>query len=59
MNWYTKEIMRVLNVPVEKALAIQDIMDRSDLDFSECTSKQFYDCMEEAHLIYMNEEEKY
>lgn len=59
MNWVTEQIMELLEVPVEKALAIQEVMDRSDLDFSECTDFEFRRCVRESYTIYMNEEEKY
>lgn len=59
MNYVTEQIMELLDVPVEMALAVQDVMDESDLDFSECTDFQFRKCVRESYSIYLNQEERY
>ena len=46
MNGYTKEIAKLLDVPMVLALCIQN---RMDIDFSECTQEEFNN---EAKLIY-------
>ena len=59
MNIYTRQIMELLDIELPMALMVQEIMERSDLDFSECTDHQFRRCAAEAYNIYMNEEETY
>lgn len=37
MNYVTEAIIEKLGVSIKEALQIQDIMDESDIDFSECS----------------------
>ena len=46
MNGYTKEIAKLLDVPMILAMCIQD---RMEIDFSECTQEEFN---KEAKLVY-------
>ena len=46
MNGYTKEIAKLLDVPMVLAMCIQD---RMNIDFSECTQAEFN---REARLVY-------
>lgn len=43
MNGYTKEIAKVLNVSIDKAVLVQDYIEENfDIDYSECTTKQLH-----------------
>jgi hypothetical protein len=46
MNIYTRWISSLLNIPLERALEVQDQM---QIDFSECTKAEFN---EEARVTY-------
>ena len=46
MNNYTKEIAKLLDIPMVLALCVQD---RMEIDFSECTQDEFD---REAKLVY-------
>lgn len=48
MNQVTRDIMRILGVDADKALAIQHKMDCSGIDYSECTKAQFTRAVREA-----------
>ena len=48
MNKCTYDIMRLLNVDAEMALKIQDLM---EIDFSECTQREFN---KEVRFAYAN-----
>ena len=46
MNIYTKQIAKLLDIPLELAMRVQDMM---QIDFSECSTKEFN---REARLVY-------
>lgn len=41
MNYYTREIAKILNVSLEEARKVQDEMECNGFDFSEATDRQF------------------
>ena len=41
MNYYTRQIAKILDIDIEDALRIQDEMQCNGFDFSECTANQF------------------
>ena len=41
MNFYTREIAKILEISLEDALRIQDEMKCNGFDFSEATTNQF------------------
>ncbi len=42
MNMYTREIAEILSITLEAAKKVQDYIEENfDLDFSECTNRQF------------------
>lgn len=41
MNYWTREIAKILNISLETALRVQDEMECSGFDFSEATDGQF------------------
>lgn len=49
MNQITKQIMQLLSVDCDTALKVQDVMDCSGIDYSQCTAKQF---QREVRLAY-------
>ena len=51
MNIYTKQIAKLLGIPLELAMQVQD---RMQIDFSECSEKEFN---REARLVYSIMEE--
>lgn len=55
MNYVTREIMARFDVDAEDALKIQSVMDEMDLDFSECTEKEYHTAMSLAHNQWMAE----
>ena len=48
MNRYTREIAALLGVSLEYARRVQDAMELSGLDFSECTQREFNRAAREA-----------
>ena len=52
MNYVTAEIMEKFDVTFEEALEIQDIMEESGLDFSECSMVQFGSTMRKAFFTW-------
>lgn len=48
MNKTTRDIMKLLNVGAERALQIQNRMERNGVDFSECTRREFETAAEQA-----------
>ena len=53
MNYVTVEIMETFGVTVGEALEIQEIMEESDLDFSECSMVEFGHAIRKAHLEWL------
>lgn len=53
MNYVTEAIIEKLGVSIKEALQIQDIMDESDIDFSECSMVEFGHAIREAHLEWL------
>lgn len=49
MNIYTKMIIEKYWVNETIALKIQALMEKSDLDFSECTKEMFYKYSDKAY----------
>lgn len=41
MNYYTREIAKILEISIEDARRIQDEMECNGFDFSEATTNQF------------------
>lgn len=41
MNYYTREIAKILEISIEDALRIQNEMECNGFDFSEATQNQF------------------
>lgn len=54
MNYVTVEIMEKFDVTVGEALEIQEIMEESDLDFSECSMVEFGHTMRKAYFQWMS-----
>lgn len=48
MNKTTRDLMKMLNVTAERALQIQNRMERNGVDFSECTKREFETAAEQA-----------
>lgn len=56
MNYVTAEIMNALDVSMKIALAVQDIMDDSDLDYSECTDREFHRAIKRAYYQFLKDQ---
>ncbi len=50
MNKVTTDIMKLLKVDAATALRIQDEIDRSGFDYSECTQREFRTAVKEAAI---------
>jgi hypothetical protein len=49
------KIAELLNCTIEHALAVRDYMEEwLDIDYSECTTKQFNATVREAHEMFTN-----
>ena len=59
MNYVTRDIMNRFNISSLIALEVQAVLDRSDIDFSECTSREYERALDEAFKIYHEENETY
>ena len=53
MNYVTEEIIEKVGVSADEALQIQEIMEDSDLDFSECSMVEFGHAIRKAHLEWL------
>lgn len=49
MNWITRDIMRVLNLDEGAADKVRDEMDRTGIDYSECTAAEFNSTARRCH----------
>lgn len=51
MNYVTYEITEILNIEAEEALKVQDYLEQSFFDFSQCTNREFRKEVKQAHMV--------
>ena len=56
MNCYTRQIVALLNISLEKAETVQYEMDCSGIDYSECSTRKFNNEASLAYFRLVNEE---
>ena len=49
MNYVTREIMARFDLTAEAALQVQEVMDSSDIDYSECSKREYDRCMNKSY----------
>lgn len=49
MNYITREIMARFDLTAEAALQVQDVMDQSGIDYSECTTREYNRVMNKSY----------
>jgi len=49
MNYVTEEIMARFDLTAEAALQVQDYMYNMELDFSECSKREYDRCMNKSY----------
>ena len=56
MNYVTRDIMETFGLTSEDALGVQDYMDYSDIDYSECSAEEYANTMKEAYNLWSYEQ---